>query len=231
MELIDGFPLRQVESVPDPRGLYAELVELLLRLARYGLIHGDFNEFNILIREDPLEREEEDEEEDEEEKEGDPDGAGEAGERGQSERVGAEADDAKQQHQHQQSETEGSRETKIKLTPILIDFPQMVSMSHPDARSYFERDVACVKRYFERRFGFTSDEPGPFFEDALKTVGREGARLLDVEAYASGFSKKMAKELDAYMKEKGGDDEQPAIEGLEIAGDDSDGPPDEYIED
>ena len=41
---------RQVESVDSPSDLYATLMALILRLARSGLIHGDFNEFNILIR-------------------------------------------------------------------------------------------------------------------------------------------------------------------------------------
>lgn len=47
MSLVDAFPLRQISSVPDPAGLYGELIEMILRLAGLGLIHGDFNEFNI----------------------------------------------------------------------------------------------------------------------------------------------------------------------------------------
>lgn len=41
---------RQVDHVDSPSDLYATLMALILRLARSGLIHGDFNEFNILIR-------------------------------------------------------------------------------------------------------------------------------------------------------------------------------------
>ena len=41
---------RQVDQVDSPSDLYATLISLILRLARSGLIHGDFNEFNILIR-------------------------------------------------------------------------------------------------------------------------------------------------------------------------------------
>ena len=69
MELFDAFPLyetyfltlitltsfsagrRQISDVADPGGLYSELMDLIVRLAQVGLIHGDFNEFNILIRE------------------------------------------------------------------------------------------------------------------------------------------------------------------------------------
>jgi RIO kinase 2 len=150
MSLIDGFPLRQIEKVPDPAGLYAELMDMLVQLCSLGLIHGDFNEFNILIK-----------------------------------------------------EVEEGEE--IKLVPVLIDFPQMVSVDHANAEFYFDRDVECVKRFFARRFGFTSTEAGPFFKDAKKLLGQDGVRRLDIEVEASGFSKKMAKELEVYMKEHGVD--------------------------
>lgn len=178
MELIDAFPLRQISKVPDPAGLYAELISMILRLADYGLIHGDFNEFNILIKEDDKEESE-----------------------------------------------EGSSES-IKLTPILIDFPQMVSIDHPNAQMYFDRDVNCVKRYFERRFHFTSDEPGPFFADVRDAGQRKasGTKRLDVQVEASGFSKKMAKDLETYMKDTrvDGDGAREDEEGRELARSDDD---------
>ena len=36
----------------------------------------------------------------------------------------------------------------------LIDFPQMVSTEHRNAEMYFDRDVLCVRVFFERRFGY-----------------------------------------------------------------------------
>jgi RIO kinase 2 len=57
-------------------------MDLIIKLAEYGLVHGDFNEFNLMI-------------DDEEE-------------------------------------------------VTMIDFPQMVSTSHPNAQFYFNRDVQCV---------------------------------------------------------------------------------------
>lgn len=158
MSLIDGFPLRQIEKVPDPAGLYAELMDMLVQLCSLGLIHGDFNEFNILIKE-----------------------------------VGEEGED-------------------IKLVPVLIDFPQMVSVDHANAEFYFDRDVECVKRFFARRFGFISTADGPHFQEAKKQIGKDGARRLDVEVEASGFSKKMAKELEAYMQEHGIDGDAKGAE-------------------
>ncbi|KAL2108963.1 hypothetical protein VUR80DRAFT_3159 [Thermomyces stellatus] len=164
MSLVDSFPLRQIAKVPDPAALYADLIDLILRLAKHGLIHGDFNEFNILIKEEKVPASE--------------------GEAPAKDGEGAETEEA------------------IKLVPIVIDFPQMVSMDHPNAEMYFDRDVACIKRFFERRFHFVSTKPGPFFKDAKKLVGKDGATRLDATAEASGFSKKMAKDLEAAIQEQ-----------------------------
>ncbi|KAI5197745.1 RIO1-domain-containing protein [Aureobasidium subglaciale] len=159
MELIDSFPLRSIDNVSNPLKLYGELMELIVRLAKVGLIHGDFNEFNLLIKEDPV--------------------------------------------------------TK-KSTPILIDFPQMLSTTHENAEWYFNRDVDCIKRFFSRRFGFTSDEPGPFFADAIKDVDQ--SKRLDIEVEATGFSRKMAKDLDRFVEAVGfrneaEEDEEPTVDG------------------
>ena len=166
MELIDAFPLRQISKVAHPEALYSELMDTILELARFGLIHGDFNEFNILIKEIS-----------------DPSGKGKAS---------ADAD------------PEDSDEN-IRLEPVIIDFPQMVSIDHMNAEMYFDRDVNCIKRYFQRKFHFVSDVPGPFFADAKKNFLRNPGKRLDVEVEASGFSRKMARELESYMKEVGAD--------------------------
>lgn len=55
MELIENaYPLCQIQEVGDPGSLYSKLMDLIVRLAQVGLIHGDFNEFNLLITEDQL---------------------------------------------------------------------------------------------------------------------------------------------------------------------------------
>ena len=170
MSLIQGTPLYQIRHLEagEARKLYAELMSLIVRLASVGLIHGDFNEFNIMIEE------------------------------------------KKRGEQQQSSSSTGpnsssldSNSTEITLHPILIDFPQMLSISHANAPTYFDRDVNCIKRYFVRRYHFSSDDPGPSFADVEKQMRKNkgGGRRLDVEVEASGFSKKMAKELEKYMKE------------------------------
>ncbi|KAF4074309.1 hypothetical protein AMELA_G00238090 [Ameiurus melas] len=49
MELLNGYPLCQVREIQDPASLYDEIMELIVKLANHGLIHGDFNEFNLML--------------------------------------------------------------------------------------------------------------------------------------------------------------------------------------
>eukprot|EP00038_Savillea_parva_P006459 m.163918 g.163918 ORF g.163918 m.163918 type:complete len:516 (+) comp12357_c0_seq1:152-1699(+) len=49
MELLDATPLHIVKKMEQPGDVYAQLMEIIVRLANYGLVHGDFNEFNLLI--------------------------------------------------------------------------------------------------------------------------------------------------------------------------------------
>jgi RIO kinase 2 len=147
-----------VDSVPDPGKLYAELMAMIVQLASRGLIHGDYNEFNILLKESSTD--------------GEP-------------------------------VNDDTPPENIIMTPILIDFPQTLSTNHTNAEYYFDRDVECIKRYFGRKFKYSSDEPGPFFADAIKTIIPE--KRLDVEVEATGFSRKMAKQLEKYVEATGGD--------------------------
>jgi len=176
MEFIDAFPMWMVDSVPDPGKLYAELMAMIVQLASRGLIHGDYNEFNILLKESTTD--------------------------------GTPVDD-------------DTPPENIIMTPILIDFPQTLSTDHANAEYYFDRDVECIKRYFGRKFKYTSDEPGPFFADAIKTIVPE--KRLDIEVEATGFSRKMAKQLAKYVEATGGDadETQTAEEGDDLEQDDS----------
>eukprot|EP00793_Prasinoderma_coloniale_P002380 PRCOL_00001861-RA len=114
MGLADGFPLYQVRKMgPDhATRVVRESFELICRLARHGLIHGDFNEFNLLVNDD-----------------GD-------------------------------------------LT--MIDFPQMVSVSHRNARMYFDRDVFSVAKFFERKLGFRVRN-APTFDEQLRAIAEAQA--------------------------------------------------------
>lgn len=41
-----------MKSIADPGSVYDELMQLIVKLANAGLIHGDFNEFNLVIADD-----------------------------------------------------------------------------------------------------------------------------------------------------------------------------------
>jgi len=126
MDLVQGFPLQNVAEVDDPADLYDKLMNLLLKFAGCGVIHGDFNEFNIMLDDDG--------------------------------------------------------------NPIIIDFPQMVSTAHPEAKMFFQRDVDCVRDFFKRRFEYES-ELAPTFDDICRVDA------LDAEVAASGVTKEMEKDL------------------------------------
>merc|ERR1719154_831873 len=143
MDLVQGYLLQNINEVDDPAELCSKLMNLLLKFAGVGVIHGDYNEFNIMLDE------------------------------------------------------EGN--------PVIIDFPQMVSTAHPDAKYYFERDVDCVRDFFKRRFDFVS-ESAPTFEDV------ERVDALDAEVAASGVTKQMEKDL---RMEYGIDEEEDSEEDNE----------------
>lgn len=52
MELIQGTLLNHILEVENVEGLYDELMNLIVRFADSGVIHGDMNEFNIILNVD-----------------------------------------------------------------------------------------------------------------------------------------------------------------------------------
>ncbi|GAA5926969.1 serine/threonine-protein kinase RIO2 [Sporobolomyces koalae] len=214
MELIDAFPLRQIASVPSPGALYSSLMDLIVRLARSGLIHGDFNEFNILILDHRTLAEKDRDDETTEERD-----ARIARDGGIDKPVDVELE-GEEYELRKQRERDGTL-----LEPVLIDFPQMVSTDHADAEYYFNRDVDCIRRFFRRRFKYESSVY-PKFTSNLQNGVREFD--LDVEVAASGFSKGERKVLEDYMaelaahdKEHGSADEEEEYSDEEAAsGDD-----------
>ena len=39
----------QVQNLVNPGAVFSEMMNIIVRLARHGLIHSDFNEFNLMI--------------------------------------------------------------------------------------------------------------------------------------------------------------------------------------
>ncbi|KAF2351709.1 RIO2 kinase winged helix domain N-terminal [Trinorchestia longiramus] len=140
MELVNGYQLHQVHDVASPAQLYSDLMELIVQLANNGVIHSDFNEFNIMV----------------------------------------------------------SDEDK----PIIIDFPQMVSTSHENAKMYFDRDVQCIVTFFKRRFGYESELYPDFDKDVQKVFE------LDKEVAASGYNREVGEFDEMLRGEKTNNDEE-----------------------
>jgi RIO kinase 2 len=119
MEYVEGsIPLYQLSAEVDVElieKLLDVIFKILLRFAACGLVHGDFNEFNLLV------------------------------------------DLANIQ----------------KVT--VIDFPQIISMDHSEAKIQFERDVTCIEKFFGKRFRIQVD--GPSFQEAydMYLANKDGA--------------------------------------------------------
>ena len=160
MSFEDAYPLRQITSLPQSQipKLYSALMQLIVRLARAGLIHGDFNEFNLLVREVADESEDEREEPPTPAPQPQPVQESEQTEhviesgRG-FERVVVEPEDSGDA-QSDVSDEAITFDDGVQVEPVLIDFPQMVSVDHPNAEYYFVRDVDCVRRFFFKRFRY-----------------------------------------------------------------------------
>ncbi|RRT60495.1 hypothetical protein B296_00015053 [Ensete ventricosum] len=146
MSLVQGYPLVQVKQLQNPDEVLETIVGLVVRLAEHGLIHCDFNEFNIMI------------------------------------------DDNEQ--------------------VTMIDFPQMVSVSHRNAKMYFDRDVECIFKFFSKRsvakYAKLYDETEadveeierPSFSSIAKTTG-----FLDKELSASGFTRKDQDDIEKKLED------------------------------
>lgn len=68
------------------------------------------------------------------------------------------------------------------LNVYTIDFPQMISTSHPDAEFYFERDQTCIHTIFNRKYQYTSGRK-------YKLTEIEIIRNIDIDVKASGYDK------------------------------------------
>ena len=127
MEYVPSYPLNKVEEIKDKNVVYHKMMDFIYKLGENGLIHGDFNEFNILLN--------------------------------------------------------INKPDEI----VVIDFPQMISINHPEAQNYFKRDVQCVKNYFLKKFNLTFDEDLKFSD--IKQIN-----FLDEELKAYGYKKEKGKE-------------------------------------
>ena len=134
MSLVDGFNLNDIKVLEEPEKIYLDLMKLIERFAQHGLIHGDFNEFNIML----------------------------------------------------------DSHDKI----VVIDFPQIISMHHPNAQTCFERDVNCIVNFFRKRFNFIHEKI-PNFEYCLNNISSD----LGTAIKASGYNYKNKVDDTGFLNE------------------------------
>ncbi|EUD65119.1 Atypical/RIO/RIO2 protein kinase [Plasmodium inui San Antonio 1] len=103
MSYVNGYPLSHVK-ISNPFKIIDVLINTIIKFAKANIIHGDFNEFNILIDDDE------------------------------------------------------------KIT--VIDFPQIVSLQHANAKMYFDRDVRGVVNHFYRKYKIKIEDY-PVYEDVI----------------------------------------------------------------
>lgn len=168
MQYIPSYPLSRVDDLGDKEKAYNELTSIIIKIAEKGLIHGDFNEFNILVN-------------------------------------------LKDQRM------------------VVIDFPQMISVEHEEAESYFNRDVECINRFFIKKFGVTFEHNKDLL---LKNIQRQD--YLDVKLKAYGYETvlnrlkreqhKNKKEIecinDIESENKGEEEEEISESGMHLNDDD-----------
>ena len=121
MTRVEGTIMYHVRSLPDPAEVYAACMDVCIRLAEVGLIHCDFNEYNIIVNAD-------------------------------------------------------------KRSITLIDFPQMISVDHPNAAEMFDRDVQGIVTWFRKKYNYVTAEAPPRLPEVVQRVH------VDRLVAASGFT-------------------------------------------
>lgn len=125
---LDDF-LRDEVGEEEAKDWLRQCLEMLTGLAKIGLVHGDLNEFNIMVQDN--------------------------------------------------DELKSSNNRRL----VMIDFPQMISVKHKNAREYFDRDYQGLISFFGRVFLVESSEDIDF--DSLITTN--GDAMIDELCKASGY--------------------------------------------
>jgi RIO kinase 2 len=209
MSYVPGTLLANCRSLINIADTFHECMDLMTRLAACGLVHCDFNQFNLIVAPcdesgnvvqqvvDSDGEEEEDDEDDDDGSDGVMDDTSDAVQQKTAVRSGKHGEKSGnipggfEQNNSNQGKLSTSNFERI----VMIDFPQMVSIDHVNAQEFFDRDVKALRVFFERRFGYTAGSY-PTFESVV--VDSRISRL-DVAIHASGFSKEQAAELDKAM--------------------------------
>ncbi|KAL7494225.1 hypothetical protein ACHAWT_002946 [Skeletonema menzelii] len=176
MSVVRGLPLYQLHSnrvsAEQAQSIFEQSAILAGRLAQHGLVHCDLNEFNLIVdlsgvqskiansgvegaRNDDLDEEDRDWEDDATEHyvrhSGLPDRfKGALSSNAPLEKHGIDGTgEVIVEAPPQPAERLPGGDPKPIVT--LIDFPQMISTRHPNAKELYERDVECLKTFFSKK--------------------------------------------------------------------------------
>lgn len=173
MSLIRGVPLYQIRpqnlSSEQAASIFHQAADLAVRLAQHGLVHCDLNEFNLLVDMSGIQHKAMSQEHDPYVRHSGMSVAAESTP-GMLSARGPWEPEYLQQHQQVQEEDAGSNveeppkpveyldNGEPKPIVTLIDFPQMVSTHHPNAKELYERDTACLYKFFSHKLQFQIPE-------------------------------------------------------------------------
>lgn len=240
MSLVRGTPLFQIYpkqlTVEQAENIYEQSLALAARLAQHGLVHCDLNEFNLLVdlsgiqalattEDDPYVRHS---------------GQSVAGDKS----MGALSKPAWEQSLEQDDDLAlpepiaRLKNGQSKPVVTLIDFPQMISTKHPNAQELYERDLQCLRRFFETKLHchIPDDTASDVQWEIVARIDNHSTMdRLDSELRASGFSdNSMNHDLELYYFSSGpqaiasaveeGDEDDVSKSGddIDIDGDDDD---------
>jgi RIO-like serine/threonine protein kinase len=231
MSLVRGMPLYQIFpkqlSVEQAADIYEQSVGLAARLAQHGLVHCDLNEFNLLVdlsgvqsmataSDDPYVRHS---------------GQSVAPEKS----IGMLSKPA-----WEQSLEAGDKVLEAMPEPVarlpdgqpkpivtLIDFPQMISTKHPNAEEMYDRDLGCLRRFFELKLLCTIPDyltAGNLWTTLVQSESEalDADRRLDEELRASGYSDDMKLGLELYYFNQAPTSIDTAVEEESDDGDEED---------
>mmetsp|Transcript_25598 Transcript_25598/g.56114 ORF Transcript_25598/g.56114 Transcript_25598/m.56114 type:complete len:562 (+) Transcript_25598:89-1774(+) len=199
MTLICGVPLYQIIrtklSAEQAASIFHQASDLALRLAKHGLVHCDLNEFNLIVDISGIQQNSLSQEHDHYVRHSGMSVAAETNPGMLSARGPWEPEHLhKFQPDHQSDSGENdpapqplefldNGEPKPVVT--LIDFPQMVSTRHPNARELYERDTACLLKFFTHKLQFQipeSELDNLFlsWDSVLEVLERQQQALIDM---------------------------------------------------
>lgn len=197
MGLIRGVPLYQLHrnkvSADQAESIFEQAMDICKQLARNGLVHCDLNEFNLLVdlsggTQTHMTGEDEDAGDFYVRHSGSSSSVVSKGQLtvpfGGPKRASQQMDGTGEIVTEEPPEPKQMLGNGVDARPIvtLIDFPQMVSVRHPNAKELWLRDIACLKRFFVMKLRCDMNEEDwerlvPVWENLIANVEEEEVYL------------------------------------------------------